>query len=163
MFLYQIAISTTNIDKSIIKIILFYYAIPFYSSAEHGCLDAPAVLPTRPWVHRARHPRLETEPRAVVDKVILLSHFHVRGFGLHLIFKARVFETRKWPFCCGGGRVWGGGGGGGCFGGARNLKNSGGTWTFVALILWHILVSSEKNSPHTRRDKQTASNGSQSG
>ena len=111
MFLYQIAISTTNIDKSIIKIILFYYAIPFYSSAEHGCLDAPAVLPTRPWVHRARHPRLETEPRAVVDKMILLSHFHVRGFGLHLIFKARVFETRKWPFCCGGGRVWGGGGG----------------------------------------------------
>ena len=60
----------------------------------------------------------------------------------------------------GGGR---GEGEGGCFGGARNLKTSGGTWTFVALILWHILVSSEKNSPHTRRDKQTECNGSQSG
>ena len=56
-----------------------------------------------------------------------------------------------------------GGGGGGCLGGARNLKTSGGTLTFVALILWHILVSSEKNSPHTRRDKQTECNGSQSG
>ena len=74
----------------------------------------------------------------------------MKGFGLYLIFKARVFETRKWPFCSG-------------LGGARNLKTSGGTLTFVALILWHILVSSEKNSPRTRRDKQTECNGSQSG
>ena len=56
-------------------------------------------------MHRARHPRLETEPRAGVDKMILFSNFHMRGFGLYLIFKARVFETRKWPFFSGGGRV----------------------------------------------------------
>ena len=85
----------------------------------------------------------------------------MRGFGLYLIFK-RGFLKLENGLVVGVGDG-GGGGGGGCLGGARNLKTSGGTLTFVALILWHILVSSEKNSPHTRRDKQTASNGSQSG
>ena len=85
----------------------------------------------------------------------------MRGFGLYPIFK-RGFLKLENGLVVAVGDGWGGGGGG-CLGGARNLKTSGGTLTFVALILWHILVSSEKNSPHTRRDKQTECNGSQSG
>ena len=75
------------IDESIIiKIILFYHSISFYSSCgaragigsvlNSGCLDSPAVLPTRPRVHHPRHPRLGTEPRVGIEKVILFSHFH---------------------------------------------------------------------------------------
>ena len=114
-------------------------------------------------MHRARHPRLETEPRAGVDKMILFFSLSYERLWTLPHFQARVFETRKWPCCRGGGRVGGGGGGGGGLGGGGNLKTSGGTLPFVALILWHILVSSEKNSPHTRRDKQTECTGSQSG
>ena len=88
----------------------------------------------------------------------------MRGFGLYLIFKRGFLKLENGLFVAvGDGWGTGGGGGGGCLGGARNLKTSGGTLTFVALILWHILVSSEKNSPHTRRDKQTECTGSQGG
>ena len=87
----------------------------------------------------------------------------MRGFGLYPIFKRGFLKVENGLVVAVGDGWGGGGGGGGGLGGARKNKTSGGTLTFVALILWHILVSSEKNSPHTRRDKQTECNGSQSG
>ena len=59
-------------------------------------------------MHRARHPRLETEPRAGVDKMILFSHCHMRGFGLYLIFKRGFLKLENGLFVAVG-DGWGGG------------------------------------------------------
>ena len=63
-------------------------------------------------MHRARHPRIETEPRAGVDKMILFSHCHMRGFGLYPIFK-RGFLKLENGLVVAVGNGWGGGEGGG--------------------------------------------------
>ena len=73
-------------------------------------------------MHRARHPRLETEPRAGVDKMILFFSLSYERLWTLPHFQARVFETRKWPCCRGGGRVGGGGGGEGVWGVLEILK-----------------------------------------